>query len=176
LTGFVSVLLTVFLALAIPLGAQAHGRNAVSSDPELLEQYQAGLHAYLKREYAVALKKWRPLAEREAESSAAQLFLGFMTFQGQGVPRNPSAAAEWYRRSADQDNMLAQLRLAFLYRHGEGVPKDLIRAYLWASLAARQKSHVQKIAQTLQETLSKSMTPAQIGEAKRLAKEWKNGH
>jgi TPR repeat protein len=164
------------LTLAIPLAAQAHGRKAVPSDDELFERYQAGLSAYLNRDYTTALKMWRPLAERETESSAAQLFLGFMSAAGLGAPKDFTAAAEWYRRAANQDNMLAQLRLGYMYRRGEGVPLDLVQAYLWASLAARQESHVQKIAQRLQEVLTAEMSPEQVTEAKRLAGAWADSH
>jgi TPR repeat protein len=172
----IRLIVTASLALAIPLAAQAHGRNAVPSDPELLARYKTGLSAYLNRDYATALKEWRPLAERKSENSAAQLFLGFMHGAGQGVPRDPAAAAEWYRRSAQQNNMLAQLRLGFIYRRGEGVPQDLVQAYLWASLAAQQESHLKEVAQTLQEALTADMTPEQISEATRLAGQRADDH
>ncbi|MDH3473193.1 MAG: sel1 repeat family protein [Rhodospirillales bacterium] len=174
--GVVGVLLAALLALALPLTAEAHGRKAVPSDPALLEQYRAGLSAYLKGDYASALEAWRPLAERETESSAVQLFLGFMHAGGQGLAKDPAAAAAWYRRAAEQDNMVAQIRLGLLHRRGEGVAQDPVQAYLWASLAARQESHVQKLAQALQEALAAEMTPAQVDEAKRLAGAWAETH
>jgi TPR repeat protein len=172
----IGFLLTAFLVSAAPLAAQAHGRNAIPTDPKLLEQYQAGLAAYLNSDYVAALEAWRPLAERTSESSTAQIFLGFMYANGQGLPKNPAAAAGWYRRGAEQDNVLAQIRLGFMYRAGKGVPQDDVQAHLWASLAARQKGHVQKVAQALQQALEAGMTPARIAEAKRLAKEWAAAH
>jgi TPR repeat protein len=172
----IPVVLAVLVVLAVPLTAEAHGRKAVPSDPALFEQYQAGLTAYLKRDYATALEAWRPLAERETESSAAQLFLGFMYAKGLGLAQDPATAAEWYARAAKQDNMLAQIRLGFMYRRGEGVAQDHVQAYLWANLAARQKSHVQKVAEVLRGTLAAEMTPAQIAEAERLAGAWIETH
>jgi TPR repeat protein len=172
----IGVLLAALLVLTVPLSAAAHGRKAVPSDPASLEQYRAGLSAYLKRDYASALEAWRPLAERQTENSAVQLFLGFMHAQGQGLAKDPAAAAAWYRRAAEQDNMVAQIRLGLLHRRGEGAARNPVQAYLWASLAARQKSHVQKVAQALLEAQATEMTPAQIAEAKRLALAWAETH
>jgi TPR repeat protein len=176
LMGVTPAVLAALVALTSSLTAEAHGRKAVPSDPALFEQYEAGLAAYLNRDYAIALDVWRPLAERETESSAAQLFLGFMYAEGLGLAQDPAAAAEWYGRAAEQDNMLAQIRLGFMYRRGEGVDQDRIQAYLWAALAARQESHVQKVAQVLQESLAAEMTPVQIAEAERLAGVWIETH
>ena len=174
--GARAVILAVLAVLAVPLTVEAHGRKAVPSDPALFEQYEAGLAAYLNRDYASALQAWRPLAQRETESSAAQLFLGFMYANGLGLPADPPTAAEWYGRAAEQDNMLAQIRLGFMHRRGNGVAQDLIQAYLWAALAARQQSHVQTVAETLRDSLAAEMTPDQIAEAERLAGEWTETH
>lgn len=174
--GAVPLLLLGLAALALPSIAEGHGRKAVPSDPALLEQYRAGLSAYLNRDYAAALKAWRPIGERESENSAAQLFLGFMHANGLGLAKDPAAAAAWYRRSADQDNMVAQIRLGILHRRGEGVAQDPVQAYLWASLAARRKGHVQKVAEALQQALATKMTAAQIAEADRLAGDWAEIH
>jgi TPR repeat protein len=174
--GVRMVILAVLVFLTVPVTVEAHGRKAVPSDPALFEQYEAGLAAYLNRDYASALEAWRPLAQRETESSAAQLFLGFMYAKGLGLAPDLTTAAEWYDRAAEQDNMLAQIRLGFMYRRGEGVTQDLIQAYLWAALAARQQSHVQTVAEALQESLAAEMTPDQIVEAERLAGEWIETH
>lgn len=162
--------------LAAPLTAEAHGPKAIPTDPVLLEQYKAGLEAFYKEDYPVALAAWRPLAERETESSAAQLFLGFMYANGTGLTRDAAAAVKWYGRSAEQDNMVAQVRLALLYRSGAGVAADNAQAFFWATLAVRQESHVQKVAAALLEALAAEMTPAQIDEAARLADAWAATH
>jgi TPR repeat protein len=51
------------------------------------------LSAYLNRDYATALEAWQPLAKRETESSAAQLFLGFMYAKGLGLAQDPAIMA-----------------------------------------------------------------------------------
>jgi TPR repeat protein len=48
--------------------------------------------------------------------------------QGLGVPADPSEAAKWYRRSADQDYNEAKIWLARLYSQGRGVERDLPKA------------------------------------------------
>lgn len=169
-------ILAALVVFAFSPTVEAHGRKAVPSDPALLEQYQAGLGAYYSGNYAAAVEAWRPLAQRKTESSAAQIFLGFMYATGLGLEKDPTSAAEWYGRAAEQDNMLAQIRLALIYRRGEGAAQDLVQAYLWASLAARQENHLQGAAETLQEALAEEMTPAQVAEAKRLTDAWVEEH
>jgi len=166
-----------FTAFGFSSATEAHGRNTVPDDQALREQYQDGLVAYYNGDYAAALKAWRPLAQRESESSAAQIFLGFMYATGQGVERDLAMAAEWYRRAAMQDDMLAQVRLALLYRRGgEGVGQDRVQAHLWASLAARREGHLQAVAAELLDAVATEMTQAQIAEARRLAAVWIEEH
>ncbi len=57
-----------------------------------------------------------------------------------------------------------------MYRKGEGVPKDYVQAHMWYTLAAAQGD---KDAGEFRDLLAEKMTPAQIAEAQRLAREWK---
>ena len=50
---------------------------------------------------------------------------------GWGVKEDNQLAAQWYRKSANQDDPLAQLRLASLYRQGKGVVKNIKEAERW---------------------------------------------
>lgn len=154
------------MALAVPPVALAHGPNAIPDDPELLRQYQAGFQANQQGDYATALDKWAPLAEQG--SSAAQLFLGFMYENAQGVPKNEATAATWYGEAAERDNMVAQIRLAIIYRDGRGVPTDRVKALFWASMAARTENHMQKIGKALQGNLKADMTAEEIAASERL--------
>ncbi len=163
------ILLALLLALAVPAAALAHSPQ-VPRDPEQLARYQAGLAAYYNRDYATALKEWRPIAEQG--NSAAQLFLGFLHANGQGVARDEGAAADWYRRAAEQDNMLAQIRLAMIYGRGQGVRRDPVAAHLWASLAARDEKHLKNVALAFRKALEGDMTPEQVAEAERRMQAW----
>ena len=57
-----------------------------------MADFQAGQGAYLRRDYATAMKEWRPLAEnRDAES---QFNVGLMYAQGRGVPQDDQEMAK----------------------------------------------------------------------------------
>lgn len=168
-----SIVFAAVLAF-VPVAAGAHSPGAVPKDPAKAQQYKAGMAAYGKRDYAAALKAWRPLAE--AGVSAAQLFVGFMHARGQGVPKDAAAAAVWYRRAGEKDHKLAQIKLGMMYSKGDGVARDPVAAYLWASLAARDEKHVKNIAEAARRDLRKQMTPKQIAEAERRTREWLETH
>jgi len=75
-----------------------------------------------------------------------------------------------FRPLAQQGDARAQYNLGLMYHHGEGVPQDHTEALRWYRLAVAQGD---EDAFTARETLEKKMTPAQIAEAHRLAREWK---
>ena len=90
--------------------------------------------AYKRGDFATALQLWRPRAELGSE--VAQVNLGFMYYNGQGVPQDDGEAAKWYRLAAEQGNANAQSNLASMYYIGQGVPQDYVQAYMWVDLAA----------------------------------------
>jgi len=57
-----------------------------------------------------------------------------------------------------------------MYRKGQGVPQDYVQAHMWVNLAATQG---REDARKARDILAFQMTPAQIAEAQRLAREWK---
>jgi hypothetical protein len=170
----------------------------VTADP--LEDAKA---AYQRRDYATALRLWRPLAEhgdanaqlkighmyahgegvpqdfvegvrwyrRAAEQghASAQDSLGFSYYRGEGVPQNYSEAAKWLRLAADQGLGNSQNKLGLMYENGEGVPQDYILAHMWFNLAMAQGDTYA----TNRDGVAAKMTPAQIAEAQKLAREWK---
>lgn len=161
-------------ALALPLVALAHGPGELPNNPKLLKQYAEAYEAYQQDDYAAALVKWRPLAKQG--SSAAQLFIGFMYANGQGVPKNETAAAKWFAEAAGQDNVVAEVKLALMYRDGRGVPVNRAKALYLVEQAARKKSHMQKIAQVLQRSLEKVMTKQEIDTAAELSANWESSN
>ncbi len=60
-----------------------------------------------------------------------------------------------------------------MYAGGNRVPKDLVIAHMWLSLAAAQG-----YGNTVnnRDIIAKELTPAQIAEAERLAREWLEKH
>ncbi len=95
-----------------------------------------GLAAYSIKDYATALRLWRPLAAQGHAS--AQYNLGFMYFNGQGVPKDDAEAVKWYRLAAAQGNAYAQRDLAFMYDYGRGVPQNYVETAKWYRAAAQQ--------------------------------------
>ena len=72
--------------------------------------------------------------------------------------------------AADQGLSLAQRNLGRHYARGDGVPQDFVQAYMWLNLSAAQGDSEAK--KSIDE-LTEHMTPAQVAEAQRLAKDWK---
>ena len=83
---------------------------------------------------------------------------------------NDAEALKWYRNAAEQEDSMAQFNLGQMYYRGRGVPKDFVLALMWYNLAASQGN---KFARMSMDDLQKDMTPSQIAEAQRLAREWK---
>jgi len=128
---------------------------------------QAGAKASTLGDYATALKEWRPLAELGDMES--QFRMGFLYDNGYGVPQDDGAAARWYRLAAEQGNALSQVSMGFMYDKGQGVLQDYVQAHMWVTLAGAQ-GHVG--AAKARRIIEKKMTPEQIAEAQRLAREW----
>ena len=74
-----------------------------------------------------------------------------------------------FRVLAEQGDAIAQYNLGLMYANGRGVPRDYVQAHLWANLAAAQGN---ELARKARDIVAKKMTPAQIAEAQRLAREW----
>jgi hypothetical protein len=129
-----------------------------------LADFQAGVDAFQKGDYATAAKEWRPLAE--AGDPIAQFNLGLLFLDGHGVPQSPAEAASWFRRAAEQDYVPAQHNLGAMYGTGQGVKRDLIQAYKWLNICAAKGNSG---CVTQRDLLAKKLKPGQIAEAQRLA-------
>jgi uncharacterized protein len=105
--------------------------------------FQAGMDANNREDYATALREWRPLAEKG--DALAQYNLGVLYRKGRGVTQDDVQARKWYDKAAVQGHAKAQYNLGTLYFNGEGVPKDYQQALRWFRLAADQG---EAIAQT----------------------------
>ena len=116
------------------------------------------------------------LRERAANGDAdAQFTLGKNYEAGRGgLKKDFAQASNWYRLAADQGDPFAQASLGLLYRFGKGVQRDLVQAYLWLELSASHTAGAdsESIAE-YRDAAAAQMTPAQISEAKRLARDWK---
>jgi len=132
--------------------------------------YQRGMKSYQPEDSAAALRQLKPLA---AEGNAdAQFNLGSLYHQGSGLPQDYQEAIKWFRKAADQGHAAARVNLGSLYAEGvQGViPQDYPQALMWYIFAAASGDLE---AMQLRDSLAAKMTPAQITEAQRLAREYK---
>ena len=119
------------------------------------------------QDYVQAREWWLKAAEQG--NAMAQNTLGVMYAEGEGVSQDDEEAARWYRRAAEQGDAKAQHNLGVRYDTGQGVPQDDVQAHMWVGLADAQGD---ELARRARDRLAKRMTPAQLDEALRLAREW----
>ncbi len=69
----------------------------------------------------------------------------------------------------------AQYNLGVMYDIGRGVPQDYAQAHMWLNLAASRfpPGKDRDNAVKNRDIVAEKMTPAQISEAQKLAREWK---
>ncbi len=191
LTGLVLILMLTGGAAAGPLedGIAAYERGDYATALRLWRplaeqgnaflQYNLGL-MYTKgqgvpRDHAEAIKWYRLAAEQGY--AAAQSNLGLMYEKGRGVPQDYAEAAKWYRLAAEQGYAHAQFNLGLMYAKGQGVPQDDVQAYMWFYLAAERfsapEAENRDQAVKYRDIVASEMTPVQIAEAQRLAREWR---
>ena len=133
----------------------------------LAADFDAGLAALQKGDYAAALREWTPLAAEQGDAEA-QFNLGHMYRKGQGVRQDDKTALKWFRLAAEQGHAEAQLVLGAMYYGGYGVSQDYITAHVWANIAA---VNGREMAPELRNAIAKEMTPAQIHAAQKRAKD-----
>ena len=98
-----------------------------------LARFRIGSAAFKQGDFATAISRWRPLAEK-----------GFATVQHlMGVAHaecgNDVKAAEWFRRAAEQGHASAQNNLGSMYEKGRGgLPRSDEIAAKWYRMAASQ--------------------------------------
>ena len=130
----------------------------------------------LPRDFAAAAQ-WYLRAAKQGHAEA-QLSIGFMYNNGMGVAEDLVEAVKWYRLAAEQGISGGQSALGMMHESGRGLPKDHVRAYMWFEISIHDDSvaRVKKKVEHRRDELAKSMTPAQVAEAKRLAREWLAKH
>jgi len=80
-----------------------------------------------------------------------------------------------FTKAAEAGNADAQGRLASMYAVVHGVPQDFVQAYKWFNIAASTDTDKEERDRSVRsrDLVSGKMTPNQIAEAHRLAREWK---
>jgi TPR repeat protein len=121
-----------------------------------------------------AVKWFRRAADQR--DAAAQFYLGVMYSEGQGVPQDSAEAMKWYRLAADRGDAQAQYNLGLAYANGAAGEPDNVSAYVWFNLSAsriRASDPRRGVAVSSRDAVASKMTPDQIIEAQKRAREWK---
>ncbi len=141
----------------------------------LADQVDEGIAAYERGDYATSYRLFKPLAEQgDAE---AQYNLGGMYAEGRGVAQDYGEATKWFRKAAEQGHAEAQYNLGGMYFRGRGVPRDFVLAHMWFNLSVSRvpasERETREATEIIIDLVASKMTPFQIAEAQRLAREWK---
>ncbi len=109
--------------------------NEEDADEESLPEnvmeilYSNARMAFMFGQYEVAYKAWEPLAYEGY--AKAQASLAWMYHTGNGIKRNMTTAALWYREAANQGHAIAQNNLAVMYESGLGININQKTAAFW---------------------------------------------
>jgi TonB family protein len=126
----------------------------------------------VSQNYARAAEWYRKAAEQGLMD--AQMALGLLYEKGLGVPQDFTQAVFWFRKGADEGDPYPMSALGRMYLKGSGVPQDSVEAHKWLNVAsARATGDYQKeLAEARDGPIAKGMTPGQIAEAQKRAREW----
>ena len=82
---------------------------------------------------------------------------------------------KWYRLAAERGYAEAQVFLGNMYGNGDGVARDYVLAHMWINLAVARwpPGPIRDELASARDKIEKHMTPDQVAEAQRLAREWK---
>jgi len=182
-TRFVAVAVLAALALCAPVQAQTPEIDALRARAEqgdaeaqynLGSMYDEGRGVTQDRAEAA---RWWLLAAEQGHSNAA-VAMGFSYVVGLGVPMDRSEAVRFYRLGALDRHPGGMHMLGESYSTGSGVPQDYVQAHMWFNLAAANffEEELRDRSISWRERMVSRMTPDQIAEAQRLAREWDAAH
>ena len=116
--------------------------------------------AIAQANYGEAIAALKPLADDN--NPKAQVRLGKLYLEGQGVPRNETEASRLFHKAAERGENEARLRLGDMYANGRGVPQSNFQAYVWYGVAARSGNAA---AKANQERVGAALQPMEIRQA-----------
>jgi hypothetical protein len=123
-----------------------------------------------------AAKLFRSAADKG--DAPAQFYLGFMYSEGQGVPQDYAEAVKWFQLAAERGDAQAQYNLGLSYAKGEtgaGDP-DNVSAYMWFNISAASFATTdprRSTAMSSRDAVAAKMTPEEIAEAQKRARDWR---
>jgi TPR repeat protein len=122
--------------------------------------------AFDKKDYATAIQKYKAAGIKG--DALAQGMVGAMYEEGLGIKKNSAEAVKWYKLAAAQGNASAQINLGLMYDDGKGVVQDYTRAHMWTNLGVVDGN---TMAVKYRDIIAAQMTPQQIAEAQKMARE-----
>lgn len=154
------------LSKSFPLlrDAAEQGKSTVDSEMAIAQAYLLG--AGVPRDIDMAIDWYSRAAEHG--SSEAQNELGYIYSSGKYIKEDLKKAVYYFRQAAFNGHPVAQYNLGVTYYTGMGQDFDLKQAYAWFELA-RANGH--KNAEKSIEDLGLELTPAEIEEAHRIARQ-----
>ena len=133
----IALMLSATLALAQQAGRPAvPDSSATKPMASADEAYRKGKEFDNKQNYTEAMRWYRMAAD--TGNAEAQVAVGNLYGEGQGVPRDYSEALRWFRMAAARGNAEAQNDIGMFYLSGWGVPQDYAEAMRWLRKAADQ--------------------------------------
>lgn len=138
-------------------------------------QYQLGF-CYangdgVAEDHVQAAKWYRKAADQNLPN--AQCALATCYFEGSGVTKDLHEGVVWVRKAAEQGLAAAENSYGMCYAKGRGVTQDYLEAYKWFNLAAAQGGDQDVDAKMNLSMAERAMTPEQIAQGQKLAREFK---
>ena len=160
----------------IKLAFMALVLSAGLCSPATAKPLEEGMDAYLRGDYATALKFLQPLAQQG--DPAAQSSIGFMYQNGLGLPQDQNQAATWFHEAAEHGYAPAMVNLGAMSDAGVGVPQDNVEAHKWYSLAIAKltgpaDATARDVATANRKGLAARMTKSELADARQAATDWK---
>lgn len=140
-------------------------RGTAEDQYDLGMRYERGIG--VPQSYLEAVR-WYRLAAMQGYREG-QYKLCELSERGQGLPQDYQEALRWCGLAADQGNGKAMFILGRLYHTAHGVPHDLVRAHMWYNLAT---AHGFDDGKKWRDRIADEMSPGQVAEAQKLAREW----
>ena len=107
--------------------------------------------------------------------SKAQFLLGGNYAFGTSIAVDYDKALKWLKLASEQGHTDSQFVLSQMYGFGKGMKVDLIKAHMWSQINALNKNQNMNMhfsqGEKLRKQWEKKMTPAQIADAQKLARE-----
>ncbi|MCK1394316.1 tetratricopeptide repeat protein [Bradyrhizobium sp. 1] len=144
-----------------PYWTRSRPGDPISFDGLYCGDAREGKH--LTEDYPASAQYLRLAAK--AGDQAAQYQLARLYQDGKGVPQDYQEAAKWYLSAIGSGFSRARGPLGKLYVE----MRDLVSAHMWFNLAALTDD---RWAAEERDNIAQKMTPAQIAEAQKLAREW----